>query len=56
MFNYRSLSPRSRDGKMKKEKNIKAEEEEEETKKKEKVNIVSPYWLPSVVSCLCFTV
>lgn len=57
MFDYRSLSPKSRDGRMKKEKNIKAEEEEEETKKKEKVKkIVSLYWLPSVVSCLCFTV
>lgn len=37
MLDYRSLSPKSRDGKLKKEKNIKAEEEEEETKKKEKV-------------------
>lgn len=33
----RSLSPKSRDGKIKKEKNIKAEEEEEDAKKKEKV-------------------
>lgn len=33
----RSLSPKSRDGKLKKERNIKAEEEEEEAKKKEKV-------------------
>lgn len=56
MFDYRSLSPKSRDGRMKKEKNIKAEEEEEETKKKEKVKNVLLYWLPSVGSCLCFTV
>lgn len=51
MFVYRSLSPKSRDGKLKKERNIKAEEEEEENKKKEKVKkIVWPCWLPSAVS------
>lgn len=33
----RSLSPKSRNEKLKKERNIKAEEEEEEAKKKEKV-------------------
>lgn len=49
----RSLSPKSRDGKIKREKNVKAEEEEEEAKKKEKVKtIASSFWLPSIVSSI----
>lgn len=34
---HRSLSPKSKDGRVKKEKDIKTEEEEDDKKKKEKV-------------------
>lgn len=54
MFDYRSISPKSRDGKVKKEKNIKAEEEEEETKKKEKVKNCLAFHLWFLVCVLQF--
>lgn len=38
-FLYRSLSPRSKDAKIKREKDLKTEEEEDQKKKKEKVRI-----------------
>lgn len=36
-LSYRSLSPKSKDSRLKKEKDIKTEEEEDDKKKKEKV-------------------
>lgn len=50
----RSLTPKSRDGKVKREKNIKAEEEEEE-KKKEKVKQDCPI-LSASFGCLFLTI
>lgn len=46
---YRSASPRSKDAKIKKEKDIKGEDEEDEKKKKEKVKI----WFSVCVNLNC---